>query len=583
MKKSILLMLPFALGLAACSGGSPLDKGNIITPKFMERNFRKADQPELVGTEYEVEKVIEIGDYSFGGYIDSSYKNAVVFEDADGKVGIFSQSLGKFVTPFVELEEAYVDVVDVGTGVNVGFVEYSTFDDESEETWTWTVVDELGNQPFTPVSIEAGSYMEVGGRLLSATEKTGQEFFIAFMESYGGGYSFEPQFAVYNLDGSISRKGAYSEYVEKEGEPASIGYTDTMEAYGHPELARVQTTTTNGTRYSFYNTNEKKFVSSFEILKSAKKFTAGDFYVFQEVNEVEERATEYNYYAGGKKYNVTTTKINYTNGNKETLDSKVLFVNAVNPVEVVDEKGVVKYAYYENVQVIRDDRTLENQKYGFMLDEGLNVAADITGIKWASLERIDNDHYFDATTDIMYDGKLNEVAYLPQANSVDKNGAIFTSREGVYGMYSLDGKVILPAKYAGIVATGYENIYLAAGEKDLSFVKVENGAASVIKSFSYEQYEAAGWYDPFRTKFVFSDISLETPENVFFNVADGQEFTPFEPAEGETVLGNMGANIYVLGGLTRVYQTLLVQKADGSLYGVRYMSSMTAEFPTFAE
>lgn len=582
MKKSILLMLPFALGLAACSGGSPLDKGNIITPKFMERNFRKAGQPELVGTEYEVEKVIEIGDYSIGGYIDSSYKNAVIFQDADGKSGIFSQSLGKFVTPFVELEEAYVDVVDVNTGADVGFVEYSTFDDESEETWTWTVVDELGNQPFTPISLDAGTYIGVYGRALEANERTGQEFFVAFMESYGG-YSFEPQFAVYNLDGSISRKGAYSEYAEKEGDPASIGYTDTMEAYGHPELARVQTSTANGIRYSFYNTTEKKFVSSFEILKNAKRFAAGDFYVFQEINEVEERATEYDYYAGGKKYNVTTTKINYTNGNKETLDSKVLFVNAVNPVEVVDEKGVVKYAYYENVQVIRDDRTLENQRYGFMLDESLNVAADITGIKWASLQRIDNDHYFDATTDIMYDGKLNEVAYLPQSLDVDKNGAVFMTKEDLYGMYSLDGKVILPAKYAAIGVTGYENIYYAVGAKDISFVKVENGAASVIKSFSFEQYEIAGWFDQFHTIFVFEDISLETPENVFFKVADGQEYEPFAAAEGETVLGHMGQNIPVLGGLTRVYQTLLVQKADGSLYGVRSMASLKAEFPTFAE
>ena len=48
-------------------------------------------------------------------------------------------------------------------------------------------------------------------------------------------------------------------------------------------------------------------------------------------------------------------------------------------------------------------------------------------------------------------------------------------------------------------------------------------------------------------------------------------------------MGNMGTNIAVLGGLVRVYQTVLIEKADGSLYGVRYMSSMTAEFPTFAE
>ena len=572
-------MLPFALGLAACSGGSPLDKGNIITPKFMERNFRP-NVPEVTEVKYDFESKVEVGSYNIEGYFDSTEtKDWVIFSDEAGDLAVFSQSQGKFITPFVTLEEGYIDSVDVGSYVDVPFAELGVYDDETEETWTWTVYDELGNQPFTAVSLEAGEYVYITGRALEAYERKDNEWFVAFMS----GYVFEGQYAVYNLDGTISRKGAYSEWIEQEGSAASLGYTETMAEYGQPELAKVSSSTVDGTRWSFYNLEESKFVSSFEIPKDARYYVAGDFFVFQELNEVEERATEYDVYFGGDKFNVTTGKINYTNGSKETIDTKVLFAECVdNPSEIYDEKGVVKYGYAEDIRVIRDDKTLENSKFGFMLDENVNIAADVTGIYFEYLERLDNDHYFDTFSDIMYDGKLNEIAYLPNVDDVYEGGALrFVNNEGYYGLYSFDGKVILPAKYSSLFEVA-ENMLYAEDVEAIHFFKLENGALSEAVKYAADEYFFYNYYgDPFYIGAIFGHYVDGTPEPFYVDLRTGAEFEPFEPAADDTYLGNLGY-VYALAGSVQL-MSLAVQRADGSIYLVQYAERVTYAFPTFAE
>ena len=578
MKKSILLMLPFALGLAACSGGSPLDKGNIITPKFMERNFR-TNAPEVTEVKYDFESIVEVGSYSIEGYFDSSETyDWVIFSDEAGDMAVFSQSQGKFITPFVTLEEAYIDSVDVGSGVDVPFAELGVFDDETEETWTWTVYDELGNQPFTALSLEAGDYVYVNGRALEAYERKDNEWFVAFMT----GYTFEGQYAVYNLDGTISRKGAYSEWIEQEGSAASLGYTQRMTEYGHPELAEVMSYSPFGVRLSFYNLEESKFVSSFEVPTAAYGYVAGDFFVFQELNLVEERATEYDVYYAGDKYNVTTGKINYTNGNKETLDTNVLFALATDaPMEVRDEKGIFKYAYMGDVRVIRDDKTLENTQFGFILDENVNIAADVTGIYFQDLERLDNDHYFDAYTYIMYDGKLNEIAYLPNVVDIYDGALRFENVEGYYGLYSFDGKVILPAKYSALFEVA-EHMFYAEDVEGIHFFKLENGALSEAAKYAGDEYFFYNYYgDPFYIGAILVHYVDGTPEPFYVDLRTGAEFEPFEPAADDTFLGNLGY-VYALAGSVQL-MSLAVQRADGSIYLVQYTERVTYAYPTFAE
>ena len=578
MKKSILLMLPFALGLAACSGTSPLSKGNIITPKFMERNFVNLDSFEHVKNEYEIDKVVEIGDYSLGGYVSADHKDWLVMTDSEGKEAVYSQLGNKFVTPFVEsFDFLYVDYVDVDLADDIAFLEYATYDDDTGETWTWHVVDELGNEPFTAVSTESGSYVEVTGRTLDVYERSGQEFFVAFLQGYNE-YIFEPQFAVYNIDGSVARKGAYSEYVEQVGAAASYGYAETMEDYGHPELAPVYSyTATGGVRISMFNNKESKFVSSFEIPAGAYGFAAGDFYLFQEFNVVEERATEYDFFDGGDKVNVTTYKINYTNGNKETLDTKIVFGMAES---LRDEKGLFKYALAEEARVIRDDKTLENTRFAFMLDENLNVVADVTGINFFDLVRIDNDHYFDEITYIMYNGSLEEIAFLPNYEEIESNGVVFSTPEGYYGLYSFDGKVVLQAKFNYLFEI--ENgIYYCGDDKGEYFYKVENDAATLVKGYDFETYTFAGYYDPFYTCVVYAYETEEGPEYKYFNMVTCQEFEQYEPAEGDTIVGSLGY-AYAMGE-TMVSVSYLLKHADDSLFLVQYTLKATWAYPEIAE
>lgn len=580
MKKTILLMLPFALGLAACSGGSPLNKGDIITPKFMERNFRDAMTPEYDEVNVELDKIVEVGEYTLSGYVSSSHKDWLAFEDAEGKTAIFSQSLGKFITDFDNYDMIYVDYVDIGLYDDIAFLELSKYDDESGETWTHRVIDELGNEPFAPVTLEDGHYIEVTGRSFDLWERSGNEYFVAFLASYDE-YLADPQYAVYNIDGSISRKGAYSEYVEQAGEAASLGYSNLMTEYGHPELAMVYSMSTYGFRASFYNVQEHKFVSSFEVPAGAVGFMAGDYYVYQELNVLEERATEYDLFADGDKLNVTTARINYTNGSVEKLDTKVVFaLSSAYPEQLLDEKGLSKYAFIEDARVIRDDKTLENTRFGFILNENVEVAADVTGIDFLGLERIDNDHYFDWSTCIMYNGSLNEVAYLPNAYDVTESGVIFTNVEGYYGIYSLDGKVIAPAKYAGLEES-YKGVYMFEDNKAFGFLKVENDSFTVVNSYAFDEYEIASIYDPLYVAYILEHEVNEEVVEVYVNSMTGQEFTPFEPAEDDTPLGSAGY-CYALAESTTVY-SVFYQRANGTVYARQFISSVNYALPVFAE
>jgi hypothetical protein len=585
MKKSILLMLPFALGLAACSGTSPLSKGNIITPKFMERNFVNTRAPEFVKNEYEVDKKVEIGAYNFEGYVTyAKHADWLVFSDAEGKEAVYSQILNKFVTPFYDggFGFMYIDLVDAELGgEDIAFLEYAFDDDETGETWTNYVVDELGNEPFTAVSSPSTEYIEVTGRALEDYERSGQEVFVAFLTGYDATL-FEPQFAVYNIDGSISRKGTYSEWIEQSGAAASYGYAQTNLAdFGHPELALVQSHALGGgVRFSVYNNQESKFVSSFEVPTGASFFPVGDFFLAQEFNALEERATDYDFYDvdTATKYNVTTYKYNYTNGNKETLDTKILFGH---PDQLYDEKGVYKYALAEEARVIRDDKTLENTEFAFVLDESLNVVADVTGINFFDLERIDNDHYFDPITNIMYNGSLEEIAYLPNVEEIESNAIVFSTPEGFYGLYSFDGKVLLQAKYTFLFEIEAGMYYCGDEYKAEYFVKVENGAASVVKEFDLDTYTWAGYYDPFYTCVAYAYETEEGTEYVYYNMVTGQEFEAFELADDDTPLYNMGYS-YMMGQ-TRVAYGYLCEHADGSLFLVQYTLAATYAFPTIAE
>lgn len=493
MKKSILLMLPFAMGLAACSGGSPLDKGNIINEAFMERNF--GDYVDVTKEKKVLEKVsIDLGE---GFDIVTRVESWFITSDGAGKFGAYNAITNKY-------EVAPGEYTLVGSATQPFSVLYAGFSSmffltyvtEEGEVATRHVVDPSGVEVFameTDLDYEV-AYGKKGVSLynsyFSDYEREGNEYEVIFAYSY---FSLEEgQFAVYNLDGSISRKGKLSEYAAAVGSVYWGMEYESMAEYGHPEISMAVTESSTGAeRYAFYNSKEGKFICSVEMPAVEASFIAGDYFVGQYRTLVEERATTYDYFDGTDKYNVHTVRFNYTNGAKEELESKVIFADAVYPTETyVDEKGVSKYAYFNDVRVIGSDKALEPTHYGFILDEKAEVAADVTGIEFDSLEKY-GDQYF-LVEDLgdygyalhVYDGKLNEVAYIPY---VDASGHVFQDDTG-YGLVGYDGKVLLQATASYIDPVMDSEHFLVAYFDKIQLVDISEGEAKVLKELSTEDY-----------------------------------------------------------------------------------------------
>lgn len=567
MKKTILLMLPFALGLAACSGGSPLDKGNIITPKFMERNFVDTTEPVELSRDYSVDEIYEFGTFDPAKMapITNNY-NFWKVEDDDGKIGVYSLSAKKLIVEPGEYtlnDDLFTDYYPFG-GQRLYFAIYGALDTENE-TASWHVVDELGNEVFTmETDIADYPYIDDCREIYEFEKQSENEYLVVLAGSYN--YGVEEQFVVYNIDYTVSRKGKLSEFGDNSN--YAFGYHNTMEAYGHPELAMVQSATASGFRNSFYNVEEKKFVASFPFNADAQYFVAGDFVVMQELNAVEERATDYDLYLAGNKFNVTTTKMNYTNGKVETIDTKVLFVlNETSRREVADEKGVIKYHYFEDARVIRDDKTLENQVYGFIFDESLNIAADVTGISFNNLVKL-GDYYFDWVNRIVYDGKLNEVSYFPTLEEINEYGVVFEDPDEYYvGIATLDGKTIVPAKYSELEFV-YQNVILFSDVDGFGSAKIEDGQFKELVRFSWDEYSVAGAYDIYGYTYVLEDSEGEYS---LLNTFNGTTSEMFELPEGETALGVLGSTSSGATSCLGVFQMFdyAIQRADGSIYVLR--------------
>ena len=575
-------MLPFALGLAACSGGSPLDKGNVITPKFMERNFVDTKNPTVVEDKYEIEKVVDVGEYTVQGALLGG--QILKLADADGKIGWYSVYYNKMLVPFGEYVAGttlYAESVEDVFEEDIYFPVYGVADEEGENI-AWHVVDEMGTEIYSvTTTAESQDSPYLSGRLLAESERTDNEYYVVFIEGYSAkGYGLLPeierQFVVYNLDNTVSRKGPYDEFAKYEAKSAyELGFYMTMEDYGHPELAMTRSETEAGaTRVSIYNLEKHEYVSSFVMPAGMTGYyVAGDYFVYQQQFQVEDRATSYDYFVGGsttnqRKYDVVTARVNYVTGAVENLETKFLLGQGqqVPPAPLYDESGVYKYNL-SSARVIREDKTLDPQTYSFILDDKMGVAGDVTGINFLDLYKV-GENYLDEQSGILYNGKLNEIAYLPGAEVFES--AIKVQGEFGYGLVDFNGKYITPLKYTFIQEVE-DGVFYAGDEFAEYYLQLaEDGSFSKISTYDLKTYIPYEYADPFYTVYIYVEEIEEDPgyKLHYVNQITGKEVEPFEPAETDTYITSVGGVTYAGGAVESYY--VLFQTEEGKLYTVQY-------------
>ena len=295
-------------------------------------------------------------------------------------------------------------------------------------------------------------------------------------------------------------------------------------------------------------------------------YVAGDYFVYQEINEVEERATDYDLYVGGTKYNVNTYRINYTNGAREDFDTRNLVVRHHEEAgmrSLFDDKGVRRYEYFEDVQYIKDDKTLEPRRYGLVLNDKMETVADVSGVSLSTILKVADGKYVDYMNGIIYNNNLEEIS------NVD---VIIHGEYGSYGLVNFDGKVVLAPTAQQI--DDLDNGYFRVVYKDsFKFVHLDyaTGELKVIKECSNTEYTYAGTTLDFY-------VNLNGAEKSYvLDLTTGEITELITPDLADTQLALAAGQIY---GSLRAYYAVLMKTPEGHhyIYKVSYTFSVKTNY-----
>ena len=561
-------MLPCALVLASCSG-SKLDKGSIFNETFMKKNF--TPEYSLSTVKNDILNVSNIS-FDFDSVTADPQASWLVHVVKDGKAGLFNASNNSmFVAP---AEGQTIEVVGVNvTMAMTYFVVVKTTNTETLKNYV-KVIDELGNVLYDG----EGQGAVISGSMINKDQRIDKEVVRFKVSPYGASTPVDAVFAYYGVDGALLKRGSAKDYTPGAGE-VFIEETN-LKSYGHPELSlirsAVQTSvydyeTDNyvnkvvGTRYTVHNNEKHEYVTSFVIPTNAVKISVGTYLVCQEKNLLEERATDYDLFLDGNKYDIETYRINLLDGKKDYIDSRFYFADTYieNTKPLYNEKGIYEYYFMPDLRMIKDNKVLEPEYYGYIFNEKLEVLADVTGINFANLKQY-GDRYLDRTNGVVYDAHLHEVGAV-QANSTN---IITDTKYGTKGLVGLDGKILLPATASSITELdSNRGIYYVSGSTS-SLVQVDNENNSIKTLADLTKYKYDGYSYSNGTKI----LSDEDGNKYVLDIYTGEIIDDFKPAETDTVVFDVKSTISY--GLTSVYNKIY-RRSDGSHYSVKTTTEYT--------
>ena len=241
-----------------------------------------------------------------------------------------------------------------------------------------------------------------------------------------------------------------------------------LDDFGHPGYQRIK----NSSRYIVFDAKGNE-ISSFTDPKADASFFVGDYLIYQNSVKLDENNNNYDFISeSGERYSLETYRINYLNAKKEAITVNYLLETGENDIHSFrNAKGIYTYAY-ANLKTISEKKILSNTKETYIIDASGALHDNVTGINLGAFERL-GDNYYNTDSKTIYDGNLNELSILANANpiKVDNAEMIVCSIEGKYGAVNQKGKVVLPFVYDFIYT-----IYMTSNHA----LVVEDGITKIV-------------------------------------------------------------------------------------------------------
>lgn len=488
MKNSkLLLCLPaMTLALAGCSNGGSSDAGLNFSPEPVKTN-------ELISATHEVEennevikpemKLVNDTSKDVGRVVNAAYANSGLLEVSNsyGYNGFYSLIHDDYIVSPRLVPNTYDYEVHALDGTYFLELHYEN---------KYFVYDGFGNS--------IGTYDYEIYNLESST--VNGVFYV--------GYSYEVESEYYFNNDVYDR---YLKYA-KDGSFTDVEYIPTEipveeDDYEGPALNDLfkkgsidlkdyglegYVLSHNGKGYfTIYNNNS--FIGSFYVENMDVNMIAvvGDSLYYQVKDQLPSRAEEYDYSVNDDKYDLSTFKVNVTNGEKTELDLGVVFVSITPLINKKDGKVEYSLAKYRK---INSDKTL-SQTTTNIVDKNFVFHDDISGITYLNIRRISENRYLD-DEGVLYDEAWNPIAYLTELNNrvVYKNQKVIQGRvDGKYGLVDFDGKVVVEFRYDHIYTSlGKNGTYLAKKGDEIYRIHARSNNEELLGTNAYEYKDGDG-------------------------------------------------------------------------------------------
>jgi len=559
-QRTLLALLPFALVVTGCGSSGGLEKGKLFTAKFMKQNF--ASEPVALSYEYKNPEKVDLN-FPEGAtvtkYMDGG--NADVLQVVkDGKKGLFCTQTNTFAIP---LDAGLDSLGTVQSGVaeqqykRVKF--YTGTKNVDATTKLRMIFDDYGNKLYEGLN---EGYLNVGMDFVDKYERDEK----GYLEAKVVAGSELVAVAYYNVDRTFKELISPEDFYNRNPY-ASFG--ESMAKYGHKGLRLVTNTEGGGIRNSVFDTEKHEFISSFVVPDSAVwSQVVGDSVLYQVRNQLPDRAKKYQVSIGEDKFNYETFSINYLTGKVSKIKTNLLLdtADALKTKEQLDEEGLVKYLYIEQVQEIGENKVASSVKKDIILDEKLKVAADVTGIDYGSLKLFDKEHLI-SSKNFVYDFELKETCIF---NHVDPDAMRVATVNNKKTIIDAKGKYLVDPIYDSIKLVAQDNVYLLESAKEYKFATVTDEGINLTGAISKTEYiELAGDTTlPRFEKFRYF-TKLEDSSKVMFDALTGQIIEEVAPLDGSTSLHMMDGHSYLAGLASSLKYRCDVYTKDSSVYMIR--------------
>lgn len=190
---------------------------------------------------------------------------------------------------------------------------------------------------------------------------------------------------------------------------------------------------------------------------------------------VASEAEDFTYSSGANRYKVETVVFDILSGKTKyiDLDYQILGLSKFN-----DSEGVANNGYVRIKKIV--DGILLNDITNCVIDKDGKILEDVTGYDFTNLYYLDETHFFNTSSRVLYDEEMSPIMVLPAVYNINTTAkAIRVPVDGLYGVIDYEGEVMIPFIYDFITNIYHNGSTRGFIDGEFKFVNIDNTTVDI--------------------------------------------------------------------------------------------------------